>query len=485
MPPSSAGTAIIALFSMYSCSWWPTRYSPSTMTSAPAKPASRSPEAISYCGEDVVGPLGVEDRRERLGHEPDPRAEPADGLPIRRGDERDRLGVVADLTPDRDEDRLVLLDRADEVLAGDVRRGDDDDLRPVRVGVQLDREEAAPGARWSGSSPRTTRRGRRGRRRTSRRRSASRDPRGGAGSRAPGRASWSPERRRARRLRTARVPPRVAATYGWSSGGGFLRSWATPVWRERTTRAGAGPRSCLGRGRDQSRPRRSARPGVAPGVHATLDDRHPADEHVLDALGELPRLVVGGQRPDPRRIEDDDIGDVPVEEAAAVPEPEPGRGHARSSSRRPPRGPARPRRARTGRGSAGTSRRSAGSASLRRTSNPSRPSRPGGGEAADPVRVRPRRHLVEAEPLGEEQVAQELDEVLAGLPPDLARGFGPPSGGAPDARSSRAGCRRSRRHRRTGRRGTPARAGFGRGRRDRPGAPSSGRARPPGPTPGS
>src|SRR5438093_3456319 len=48
MPPSSPGTAIIAWFSMYSCSWWPTRYSPSRTRSAAAKPAAMSPCETSY-----------------------------------------------------------------------------------------------------------------------------------------------------------------------------------------------------------------------------------------------------------------------------------------------------------------------------------------------------------------------------------------------------------------------------------------------------
>ena len=48
-PPPSVGTAIIALFSMYSCSWWPTRYSPSRTTSALASAASTSvPASIVY-----------------------------------------------------------------------------------------------------------------------------------------------------------------------------------------------------------------------------------------------------------------------------------------------------------------------------------------------------------------------------------------------------------------------------------------------------
>ena len=49
--------------------------------------------------------------------------------------------MVLDLAPDRDEDRLVLLDRADDVVAGDVGRGDDDDLRPVERRVEVERVE--------------------------------------------------------------------------------------------------------------------------------------------------------------------------------------------------------------------------------------------------------------------------------------------------------------------------------------------------------
>ena len=60
------------------------------------------------------------------------------------GEQRHGLGDVADLAADRDEHGLVVLDRADDVLAGDVRGGRDDDLRPVDVGVGLDREELRP-----------------------------------------------------------------------------------------------------------------------------------------------------------------------------------------------------------------------------------------------------------------------------------------------------------------------------------------------------
>ena len=43
------------------------------------------------------------------------------------------------------EGRLVVLDEADDVLAGDVRGGHDDDPRPVEVGVEVDAEQAGVG----------------------------------------------------------------------------------------------------------------------------------------------------------------------------------------------------------------------------------------------------------------------------------------------------------------------------------------------------
>jgi len=92
-------------------------------------------------GEHVVRLLRVEHRRERLGDELDPALELAQRLPVRRGQQRDRLGVMPDLATDRHEQRLVVLDQADDVLAGDVRRGGEDHLRPVDVGVRLDREQ--------------------------------------------------------------------------------------------------------------------------------------------------------------------------------------------------------------------------------------------------------------------------------------------------------------------------------------------------------
>ena len=158
-PPPSVGTAIIALFSMYSCSWWPTRYSPSRTRSAAAKAASTSPRLDARTsantwsrasGSKTGGSCVVRGVARLAGL--------AQGRPVGRGEQRQRLGVVLDLAADRDEDRLVALDRADDVLAGDVGRGDDDDLRPVERRIELERVEggvrvgradrrAVPGAR--------------------------------------------------------------------------------------------------------------------------------------------------------------------------------------------------------------------------------------------------------------------------------------------------------------------------------------------------
>ena len=65
----------------------------------------------------------VEHRRQRLGPDPDGPPSRPERRPVRRGEEGQRLGVMLDLATDRHEDRLVVLDRADDVLAGDVGGG--------------------------------------------------------------------------------------------------------------------------------------------------------------------------------------------------------------------------------------------------------------------------------------------------------------------------------------------------------------------------
>ena len=87
------------------------------------------------------GVLGLE-RVEHAGQLRRPRRRPVAGLAqgrlVGRGDERQRLRVVLDLAADGHEDRLVGLDRADDVLARDVGGGHDDDLRPVEGGIELE-----------------------------------------------------------------------------------------------------------------------------------------------------------------------------------------------------------------------------------------------------------------------------------------------------------------------------------------------------------
>ena len=93
-------------------------------------------------GEEGVRDERVEDRRERLGDGRRGMPRGAERRPVGRGEERERLGVVLDLAADRDQDRLVGLDRADDVVARDVGGGDDDDRRPVEGRIELERGEA-------------------------------------------------------------------------------------------------------------------------------------------------------------------------------------------------------------------------------------------------------------------------------------------------------------------------------------------------------
>ena len=95
--------------------------------------------------ELLLGDEGVEDRRQGLRAQRDaPLRLPQRGL-VRRGDERDRLGVVADDV--HGEGRHVRLDGAHDVLAGDVGGRHDHDAGPVEVRVELDAEEPCVGLR--------------------------------------------------------------------------------------------------------------------------------------------------------------------------------------------------------------------------------------------------------------------------------------------------------------------------------------------------
>src|SRR5438876_6079550 len=67
------------------------------------------------------------------------------------------------------------------------------------------------------------------------------------------------------------------------------------------------------------------RAGMPPALH----DGHAVDDDVLDALREALWLLVGRERTNPARVEDDDVGDEAVTEEAAVGQPEPRGGRGR------------------------------------------------------------------------------------------------------------------------------------------------------------
>jgi hypothetical protein len=96
-------------------------------------------------GAGLRGCQHVEDRREWLGPQRDRRAGGVGGRRVGRRDQRDRLGVVADLV--EDERRLIVMLDADQVLAGDVGRRDHHDPRPVEPGVPVDPQQARMGLR--------------------------------------------------------------------------------------------------------------------------------------------------------------------------------------------------------------------------------------------------------------------------------------------------------------------------------------------------
>ena len=126
------GTAIIALFSMYSCSWWPTRYSPSKTRSAAAKRgvevAAAELVVARRRGRTRAGrrPAGAA-RSERGWRGGRPAASPGRG---RRGARAARRGGGS-RRPIGTRIGWSALIEADDVVAGDVGRGHDDDRRPV------------------------------------------------------------------------------------------------------------------------------------------------------------------------------------------------------------------------------------------------------------------------------------------------------------------------------------------------------------------
>ena len=116
MPPSGRGTAIMAWFSMYSCSWWPTRYSPSMTSSARA----RAGFDVAL-GEREMGELL---RRQRADRRPPAAAQCADGCARLASRSVSRSGAASSATgsawcriSSTDEHRLVVRDEADTTLS--------------------------------------------------------------------------------------------------------------------------------------------------------------------------------------------------------------------------------------------------------------------------------------------------------------------------------------------------------------------------------
>ncbi len=96
-------------------------------------------------GEDVVRGVGVEDGRQLGRPRRCPSACLAERCLVRCGDQRERLSVMLDLAADRHEDRLIGFDRGDDVVARDVVRGDDHDLRPIERGIEVEGLERSVG----------------------------------------------------------------------------------------------------------------------------------------------------------------------------------------------------------------------------------------------------------------------------------------------------------------------------------------------------
>ena len=361
----------------------------------------------------VVG----EDRRglERLEHgvhRRRPRGDPAlrlaQRVAIGGGEQGDRLGLVADLAAQRDEDRLVLGDAGDDVPARDVVRGDDGDAGPVEGGVELDRQQpgmrhgradrrAIPGARehevvrvqrLSGELGRAFAAGR-DRDGETRHRRGRRDARGWI-------VNWWPP--------PSRSPQRAVGRRGGQ--------------RHRGHGQRAGGRLAA---EDHVRPAAEGSTGRRAGVLAVVDHDRPVHDDVGDPDRELARLVVGRGRADRGRVEQHDV------RRAAVGE--------QPRSRSPRRAAGIP-----------VMRWTASSSPSSRSSRTNWPRIRGyepyvrgrglvrdqhavgpdhrlrvAEERPDPVRVRPRRHLVHPEVLGEQEVADRVDRVASRLAHDVAQ----------------------------------------------------------------
>jgi len=90
---------------------------------------------------------GVEDGRQGRRTKREPLACLAKHPAVGCREQRDRLGVVADLPADGDENGLVVADERNDVVPGDVRGRDDHDPGPIEAGIELDGVEAGVGLR--------------------------------------------------------------------------------------------------------------------------------------------------------------------------------------------------------------------------------------------------------------------------------------------------------------------------------------------------
>ena len=104
-------------------------------------------------GELALGEQRIEDGRQPLGAERDVALGDAQQLAVGRGQQADRLGLVLDFPAQRDEDRLVVLDEADHVVARDVVGGDHHHLGPVEVRVQVDAPQPGMGLGGADGGP--------------------------------------------------------------------------------------------------------------------------------------------------------------------------------------------------------------------------------------------------------------------------------------------------------------------------------------------
>ena len=147
IPPSSRGSAIIALFSMYSCSWWPTRYVPSMTTSAAASAASTSPRVRSKCANTTSEASGSNTGasgsvRSRTRRRASRRVSRSGAASRATGSAWCRISP-----PTGTRIGWSCRDAGHDVPARDVVRRDHGDARPVEARVEVDAGQARPGVR--------------------------------------------------------------------------------------------------------------------------------------------------------------------------------------------------------------------------------------------------------------------------------------------------------------------------------------------------